>query len=414
MRTRLTEISATVKLPGFRPGKVPMNILKQRYGQSVMGEVLERAVNDSTQKALEENGLRPAVQPKIEVKSFDEGKDLEYTMSVEILPDVELKDFAELSVEKPVAEADDAAVEEAVARLAQSQKKYQKVKRKRKARKDDQVVLNFDGRVDGEARDGMKGEGHELVLGSNSFIPGFEDQLIGLKPDEEATITVTFPEDYHAEELAGKEAEFDVLITELRDEVEAEIDDEFAKSVGAEDLADLKAKMKERLEGEYAQFSRMRVKRTLLDALADQYEFDVPAGMLKQEFDAIWKRFEEEKAAGRLSEEEAAKDEDAIKAEYNEIAERRVRLGLVLSEVGNKNEIQVSEDEVRNAMINEARRYPGQERQVIEFFQKNPQAVNSLRAPLFEDKVIDFILELAKVEETKISAEELMKEPEEG
>lgn len=410
---RLKEIGGQVKIPGFRPGKVPMHILKDRYGKNVMGEVLEQTVQESSMKAMNDEKIRPAMQPKIEVTSFDEGKDLEYKMSLEILPEIELKDFSAVSVEKLVAEADEKEVEETLEKLAQTQKNYEPVKRKRKAREGDQLVINFDGRVDGEARDGMKGEGYPLVLGSNSFIPGFEEQLVGMKPGESQTITVTFPAEYHAAELAGKEAEFDVDAVELKEAVDVEINDDLAKSLGAKDVEDLKAQTKERIESEYTQMSRMRVKRELLDALAEQYDFDVPEAMKEQEFDAIWKRFEEEKKAGRLSEEEAAKDEADVKAEYQDIALRRVRLGLVLSEVGNKNELTVSDDELRRAMITEAQRYPGQERQVIEFFQKNPRALDGLRAPIFEDKVVDFILELAKVEEKKVSAEELMADPQE-
>lgn len=410
---RLKEIGGQVKIPGFRPGKVPMNILKDRYGANVMGEVLEKTVQESSMKAMSDENLRPAMQPKIEVKSFDEGKDLEYTMSLEVLPEIELKDFSGLSLERKVAEAGEKEVDEMLAKMAEAQKDYQPVKRKRKSREGDQIVINFDGRVDGEARDGMKGEGYPLVLGSGSFIPGFEEQVVGMKPGETLTITVTFPETYHAEELAGKEAEFDVEATELREAVDAEVNDDFAKKFGAADLEDLKKQTKERIESEYSQLARMHLKRELLDLLAEQYEFDVPEAMKEQEFNAIWQRFEEEKKAGNLSEEEAAKDDEEVKAEYHTIAERRVRLGLVLSEVGTANKLTVSDDELRRAMITEAQRYPGQERQVLEFFQKNPRALDGLRAPIFEDKVVDFILELAKVEDKTVSAEELMADPQE-
>lgn len=409
---QLKEIGKTVKMPGFRPGKVPMPVLKQRYGQSVLGEVLERAANDATAKVVDEHKLRPALQPKVEIVSFEDGKDLEFKLAYEVLPVFEVADLSGVEVTKPVVEITDEQVDETLTRIASSRKSSQPLTEDRAAAKGDVVVIDFDGSVDGEKRPGMKGEGHELELGTQSFIDTFEDQLVGSRPGEHRTVTVTFPEAYHAPELAGKEAVFEVDVKEIRVPVPAVVDDEFAKGIGFDDLAALKTSIRERLGGEYASVSRMRAKRVLLDRLAELHSFDVPAGMVDVEFEQIWRRLQDELKAGAAGEDQD-KDEEKLRAEYRDIAVRRVRLGLVLSEVGSKNNINVTREELNQAVLAEVRRYPGQEREVFDFFKNNPQAVESLRAPVFEDKVVDFILEQVKVTETPVTAEELMRDPEE-
>lgn len=412
MKDRLQEMGRTMRLPGFRPGKVPATLLKQRYGQAVMGEVLEQAVADSSQKAVTERGLRPAVQPKIEVTQFEEGKDLEYNMSLELLPDVEPSDFSSIELQKPVAEVSDEQVEQAIQRVAESRREFEAAPEGHAAQKDDAVVIDFDGSVDGERKPGMKAEGHELVIGSGSFIDTFEEQLAGAKVGEHRTVTVTFPENYGAADLAGKEAVFEVDVKEVKTPKAVTVDDEFAKSLGLDDLEALRKMVRERIGQDYAQLSRARVKRALLDKLAEAYSFEVPQSLLDAEFEGIWKRLQQEIERGGAPE-DAAKGEDDLKAEYRAIAERRVRLGLLLAEVGRRNDIQVTPDELNRAMFAEAQRYPGQERQVFEFLRGNRQAIENLRAPLFEDKVVDHILEQAKVSEHTVSVEELMREPDE-
>lgn len=408
---RLRDLGRTMRLPGFRPGKVPTTLLKQRYGESVRGEVLEQAVADSSRQALSERGLRPALQPKIEVVQFEEGKDLEYTMALEILPDIDPVDFSTIEVEKPVAEVSDQQVEETLGRLAESRRDFEAAE-DRVAEKGDAVVIDFDGSVDGERKPGMKAEGHQLTLGSGSFIDTFEDQLVGAKAGDHRTVTVTFPENYGAAELAGKEAVFEVDVKEVKVAKELAIDDEFSKGFGVETLDELKTMIRDRIGQDYAQLSRSRAKRSLLDRLAEAHDFAVPAGLVDSEFEAIWQRLKQEIERGAAPD-EAAKDEEELKKEYRQIAERRVRLGLLLAEVGRRNNIQVGQEELNRAVVAEAQRYPGQERQVFEFLRGNPQALDNIRAPLFEDKVVDHILEQAKVNERTVSLEDLMREPDE-
>ncbi|EWY42107.1 trigger factor [Skermanella stibiiresistens SB22] len=413
VNSRLQELGRTLRIPGFRPGKVPMPIVKQRYAQSVMGEVLETAVTDSSQKAIDERGLRPALQPKIQVTSFEEGGNLEYDMAVELLPDFEPVDFATIELERTVAEVDDKQVDETLERLSKSGRESQPVTEDRPARNGDVLVIDFAGTVDGEAKPGMDAKDHQLELGTNSFVGTFEEQLVGAKPGDHRTVTVTFPDNYGSAELQGKEAVFEVDVKEIREPAPVTIDDEFAKKFGAEDLAGLKQMIKDRIGQDYAGISRSKVKRTLLDKLAETHDFPVPAGMVDIEFETIWNRLQEELKRGGDAE-EAGKSEDDLRTEYRGIAERRVRLGLLLSEVGRRNNIQVTQDELNRALITEAQRYPGQEREVFEFFRNTPRAIDNLRAPLFEDKVIDFILELAKVDEKTVSVEELVRDPDEA
>jgi trigger factor len=405
---RLTELSKTIKLPGFRPGKVPLSLVKKRYGSSIMGEVLEKTVQDSSSKLLQDNDVRPALEPKIEVVSFAEGTDLEYTMAVEALPDIEPADLTGVSLERVVAPVDDKAVDEAIDRIANNNRDFEPVKKKRAAKTGDQLLIDFAGTVDGEARPGMDGKDYPLELGAGNFIPGFEDQLIGIKPEETKTITVTFPEQYHATELAGKEAQFEVTAKELRAPVKTEVNDEFAKKLGLTDLETLKKMAREQIEGEYGRLTRLKLKRSLMDALAERHDFPVPQGMVELEFESIWKQVQAE-----LTDEEKAKPEDEVKAEYRTIAERRVRLGLLLSEIGKRNTIQVTQEELNRGLIAEARRYPGQEREVLDAYRNNPRALDVLRAPIYEDKVVDHILGTVTLTDRSVTPEELAREDDE-
>ena len=405
---RLKEVGQTISLPGFRPGKVPMKLLKERYGRAVMGEVLEAAVNETSAKALEDKKLVPAMQPKIEVKEFDDGTDLVYTMSVEVLPEIKLADFKGVKLDKPFAKPDDKAVDEALERLASANEGTKAVTGKRGAKEGDTVVIDFDGRTadDDKHHDGMKSEGHRLKLGSGMFIPGFEEQLKGIKVGDEVEVKVTFPENYGAHDLAGRGAIFDVKVHELLEPAEAKVDDEFAKSLGVENVEALRAAISEQIGKELEQHSRMNVKKDLLDYLDEAHDLDVPPGMLEIEYKNILDQIELRRQ--NVPEENQDDLTDAEKKEFKEIAGRRVRLGLVLSEIGRQNNIQVSDVDLQRAVIAEAQKYAGQEKEVFDYYSKNQQALESLRAPIFEDKVVDFILELAQINEKEVSSEKLI------
>jgi len=408
MQDRLIEIGRTIRLPGFRPGKVPMPVLRKRYGASVMGEVLEKAVSDSSAQAMREHNLRPALQPKIEIVSFKEGADLEYKMAVELLPEIKPVDFSELQLERLRPEIPEDEIDKAVQRIAEPNRKSAAVDRP--AASGDVVVIDFTGKVDGKEFPGGSGQGHSLELGSNRFIPGFEDQLTGVKSGEHRTVKVTFPAEYGSEELAGKDAEFAVDVKEVREKQPLVLDDEMAKELGFDALEGLRKAVREQLERDYGGLARQRLKRALLDQLAAKHDFPVPPGMVDLEFDTIWKQLQEAREQNKDAvAEEAGKSDDELKTEYRAIAERRVRLGLLLSEVGRANAITVNQDEVNRALGEEARRHRGYEKQVVEFYRGNPQALANLRAPIFEDKVVDFITEMATVADKTVSIADLLK-----
>lgn len=410
--TRLAEIAREVKLPGFRPGKVPMKIVRQKYGASILGEVLEAAVNDGTGSAIQEKGLKPAMQPKVEITSYAEGKDLEFSVALEILPEITAMDFSTLSLEREKAEAPEGEITDTLNRIAERYENAEKVERA--AASGDSVVIDFVGKKDGVAFPGGTAEGYALKLGSNTFIPGFEDQLIGKSAGDKVEVNVTFPEGYGNEELAGAPAQFDVTVHEVREAKPAAIDDELAKKVGMDSLDALKQAIKDEVTRDLDGIARTKLKRALLDQLAANHDFEVPQGMVEQEFEAIWKQVEQDKEAGRLDPSDAGKDDETLKADYRTLAERRVRLGLLLADVGQKAEVTVTQDDVNKALIEEARRFPGQEHLVFQYYKSNPDALNSLRAPIFEDKVIDFILEKAQVADKAVSAEDLRKDPDAG
>jgi trigger factor len=414
MDNRLNEVGRNVRIPGFRPGKVPMGILRKKYGPSVMGEVVEAVVNDGARKAIADHALRPALRPEIAITSFQEGGDLEFTVQVEVLPEVVVGDLAGLKLERPVAAVVDSVVDEALARIAERREATADAAKTYKAKSGDVVEIDFLGSVDGVPFDGGKAENYALKLGSNTFIPGFEDQLVGVRAGDKMSVKVTFPADYGAEQLAGKGAEFAVTVNSVKTVKAAEVDDELAKTLGLEDLAALKTSVKEEIARDYAQMSRAHLKRHLLDALSDSHKFEVPLGMVDLEFDAIWKQVEEDKKAGRVDPSDEGKSEDELKVEYRAIAERRVRLGLLLSEVGRKNNIAISQDDLNRAVMAEARNYPGQEHLVIQYYQKNAEAKEALRAPIFEEKVVDFIIELAKVTDKTVTVDELRADPDEA
>lgn len=457
--SRLDELGRTIRLPGFRPGKVPMQILRRRFGTSVLGEVVESTVQGSSADTIRERNLRPALPPKVDIVSFSEGANLEYKMMVEILPEIPEPNFADLGIERLAVEVPDESVEAAMARIAEQQRKTEAVARA--AEDGDILVVDIEGKVGDDEIPGATGKDRHIRLGAGGFIPGFEEQLVGATAGEKREVRVIFPEDYAASHLAGKEAVFQVDVKEVQQRLPAVIDDDLAVAVGLETLAELRQEVRQQMERDYQAASRLRLKRALLDKLAERYDFPVPVGMVDMEFDNIWAQHQAEKqqqqevaadngetaaavppdvARGDADSDETAdgaapagaalepaadapvgetpagselrpagdENEEAAKAEYRRIAERRVRLGLLLAEIGSSNNITVTQDELNQAVTREVRRHPGYERQALDFYRQNPEAVASLRAPIFEDKVVDFIVEMAKVPERRVSPEELL------
>jgi trigger factor len=417
---RLKEVAPQMKLKGFRPGKVPVSHVKKTFGRDLMGEIVNNALNETSQKALDEVKVRPAAPAEMKLTSdmdkvLTGGEDLAYEMELEVMPDFTPVDPKTLKLNRPTYEASDEDLEEALKELAGQAKTYEDKKGKTvKAAEGDQLTIDFVGKIDGEAFEGGSATDADLVIGSNRFIPGFEDQLKGVKVGEEKTIEVTFPEDYQAKHLAGKAATFDVTVKAIKAEAEAKIDDDFAKRIGIESLDKLKELLRSNLNQQYAGAARFKLKRALLDELDKAHDFPLPPKMVETEFEGIWQQVQADKEAGRLPEEDAKKSEKKLKEEYRKIAERRVRLGLVLAEIGRANNVQVTDQELNNAIMNEARNYPGQERQVLDFYRQNPNAAAQMRAPIYEEKVCDLIFATAEVTETPITKEELLKEDDEA
>ncbi|MGB7317886.1 MAG: trigger factor [Planktotalea sp.] len=406
---KLEEARPEVEMKGFRKGKVPMPLLKKQFGQRILGEAMQEAVDGAMSEHFETSGDRPAMQPEVVMvdgETWKEGDDVNVTMSYEALPAIPEVDLSKIELERLVAKADDASVEEALANLAETAQDFKDRKKGSKAKDGDQVTMDFLGKVDGVAFDGGAGEDFPLVLGSNQFIPGFEEQLVGVKADEVKDVTVTFPDPYQAEHLAGKEAVFTCTIKAVKEPVAAEVNDELAVKFGAEDLAALKGQIAERLEAEYVGAARAVMKRSLLDKLDAVVSFDLPPSLVTAEADQIAHQLWHEE-----NPEVEGHDHPSIEAtdEHKTLAERRVRLGLLLAELGQKAEVQVTDAEMTQAMMNQARQYPGQERQFFEFVQQNQQMQQQMRAPIFEDKVVDYIVELAKVTDKEISKDELQK-----
>lgn len=479
---RLGELGRQIRLPGFRPGKVPMQILRNRFGPSVRGEVLQNTLQTSSTEAISERNLRPALPPKVDIVSAGEGADLEYKMAIEVLPEIPEPSFADLGIERLVVEVPEEEVEREVERIAEQHSKSEIIESP--AESGNILVVDIEGRVGEREIPGARGKDRHIVLGAGGSLPGFEEQLIGAAAGERRTVNVTFPADYALEEFAGKEAVFEVDVKEVRRRLPISIDDELGKAVGFEDLAELRQELRHQLQRNYDAASRLRLKRALLDKLAENYDFAVPPGMVEIEFESIWRQHQAEQQAlaeiadaaaaaapgegtdaaasnasttdraaavpggetgepavppggetaveteglpepsvaeagaivagstGQEQADQANGAEEELKANYRKIAERRVRLGLLLAEVGRNNNITVMQEEVNQAITREVRRRPGYERQVLDFYRQNPGAADSLRAPIFEDKVIDFIVELAKIGERKVTPQELLTMPE--
>ena len=413
--TQLSDLKNKVRINGFRPGKVPMAHLKRVYGRSVMADVVQDTINAANKQIVDDNGLRLAMEPKVELPTerdaidaaLEARGDLAFKVALEILPQFEIGEFSDIALEKPVAEVEDSEVERAINNLADSRRAYTERPAGEKAESGDKVTIDFVGKIDGEPFDGGAGTDIEVTIGSKTFIPGFEDALIGAVAGERRDIKATFPENYSVATLAGKTGDFDTTIKTISKGEPLALDDEFAKSMGVETMDAMRAAIRERMGAEHARISRDKVKRKLLDALAERYKFEVPQGLVDQEFGQIWAQVENEQKAGRSSFEAEGTTEEAARAEYRGIAERRVRLGLLLAEVGTKADVKISDEEMTQALIARARAYPGQEKEVWDFYRNNQQALAELRAPIYEEKVVDHILALAKIEERKVSVEEL-------
>jgi trigger factor len=416
---RLEEMKSQIHLKGFRPGKAPVSFLKKSFGKKVMNEIVEQAVSETSQKALTDNALKPAFPPQVDyVSSIDDvvgGKsNLEFTVRVDLMPDFEVTDLTGMQVEKLVSTVADKDVDESLERLAEQARTYSPRAEGEAAQEKDTVTLDFVGRVDGEEFTGGKAEDFNLVLGSGQLIPGFEDQLIGARPGEERVVHVTFPQDYPDANLAGKPAEFTVHVKEVKSPDATPIDDELARKLGVPSLGALRDRVRDQLKLDFNRASRLHLKRRLLDALDTRHSFPLPGTMVQREFELIWQQVQEElKREGKTAEDEG-KTEEELKAEYHRIAERRVRLGLVLARIGEQNGIQVSQEELQRAIMMRARQFQGQEQEAYNFLASNAQAQAEVRAPIFEEKVVDFIAELANVNERKVDREILFLDPDEA
>jgi trigger factor len=417
---RLVDLKDKVRLNGFRPGKVPVSHLKKVYGRSVMAETIDQTIRDTNSQIFTERGFRLATEPKItmptEQKAVEDiltGKsDLTYTVSIEVVPAIQLADFKSFTVEKPVAEVTDADVDEAIKRIADQNRGFAAKGEGAKAETGDRVTISFKGTIDGTPFEGGTGENIQVTIGSNTFIPGFEEQLLGIAAGETRTLKVSFPKNYASEKLAGQPAEFETTATLIEAPQDTRIDDEFAKSLGLESLDKLKEAARERLVVEFAGATRQRVKRMLLDRLDESHRFEAPPSLVEEEFNLMWTSIKAEMESSGKTFADEDTTEEAAREEYHKIADRRVRLGLVLSEIGEKNKITVTDDEVSRAVIERARQMPGREKEVWDYYRNNANALAQLRAPIYEDKVVDFILELANVTEKKVTREDLYREDE--
>jgi trigger factor len=418
VNARLDELKGRVRINGFRPGKVPVTHLKRVYGRSAMAEVIEATVRDTNNQIVSEHGYKLASDPKVTlpteegaIEQLIAGKsDLNYTMALEIVPPITLGDFKTIKLTRQTAEVSDAEVEQGIARIVDQNKPYTARAEGEKADKDDRVTISFNGTIDGAPFEGGSGDDAVVLIGSNTFIPGFEDQLVGIAASETRTLKVTFPAHYMKEELAGKDAEFVVTAKSVETPGKVTADDDFAKSLGLESIAKLRAAVKDNISREHTAMSRQKLKRALLDELDTMHKFEPPPTLVEDEFERVWKSVLSELETEHKTFADEGTTEEKAKAEYRSIAERRVRLGLVLAEIGEKNNITVTEDEVSRAVMERARQFAGQEQRVWDYYRQNPQAVAALRAPIFEEKVVDFLVELASVTENKVSRDELYKE----
>ena len=420
---KLKDVGRKVRLPGFRPGKAPLAILRKRFGPSVMGEVLDGVLSETSRQTLSDRGLRSAGQPKVEITSFDDGQDLEFTLAVELLPEIEAPDYAAIELERLVVAVDDDMIEERLKRLAEQHKHFAAPDEPRPSQPGDRVIVDYHGSVDGEARPDLHAQDFAVDLGDNPLPAAFDEQLTGRAPGDRVAVSLALPDNYADESMRGKQADLDVEVKQVLAPLPVTVDDALAKELGLENLDALRAALRSQIERQYATISRQRLKRALLDRLAEMYRFDPPPGMVEAEFNVIWGQLQEHRTQAEARREageqipedpDLSKPEEELRGEYNDLASRRVRLGLVLAEIGRSNGIEVTPEELSQAMVAEARRYPGQEAQVLELLRNNNKVQENLKLPIFEDKVVDFIAEMATVRDRAVSEEELLRDPDES
>ncbi len=402
---KLADIAKTAKIPGFRQGKVPAQVLKKRYGDSATAETIEQLTQNSSRDLMKEKDIRPAMTPKVSEFKYNEGEDLKFTLTVDLFPEIPELDFAKIKIERPLSEVKDSDVEGAMERLRARFRDLKVVEKPRAAKKGDVLTINFVGKIDGKEFEGGAADGFKVEIGAGQMIPGFEDELIGLKPNDEKSFEVTFPDDYGVEHLEGKKATFDVKLIDISDVILPELNAEFAEKLRFESVEELRKSVKEQVENDYNEMSRAIVKRRLFDELEKTLEFEIPQSMLQLEFDSIWENLKKAQANGDPT--LIGRSDDDLKEEYTKVALRRVRLGLFLSEVGRKNDIKVTNDELRDAIFNQAKRYPGQVQKIFEFYNQNPEYLEDIRAPLYEDKTVDFIREKISYDDKKVDSESL-------
>ena len=414
VQNKISELAPKASIPGFRPGKVPHNIIKSRFGKQIFGEVVNESLNNASKKIVDDFKINAATQPKMDVKSLDEGKDIKVDYSVEVMPEFKVPDLTKLKITRPIVNVEEKQVDESIERIAKQNTKTEKINKDRKTKLNDTVVIDFEGKINNEVFEGGAAKGHHLKIGSNSFIPGFEDKLIGKSSGQNLDIDLSFPEDYQAKELAGKKVIFNVTINEIREDIKTEINDDFAKSLGLENLESLKKSVKEQIINQHSIQSRSKMKREILDLLANSVDFDLPNTLVEDEYQSVCRAMKPNQQIDN-DQKDKPNDEGMSKSEKDDaltISKRRVRLGLILAEIGRLNNIKVEEKDTQNAMMQELQRYPGREKEILDYFKKNPEAQNQLSGPVFEDKIIDFISELAEVKEKVVSVEDLYKEDE--
>ena len=412
VQNKISELAPKASIPGFRPGKVPHNIIKSRFGKQIFGEVVNESLNNASKKIVDDFKINAATQPKMDVKSLDEGKDIKVNYSVEIMPDFKVPDLTKLKITRPIVKVEEKQVNESLERIASQNSKTEKLKKDRKTILNDTVVIDFEGKINNEVFEGGAAKSHHLKIGSNSFIPGFEDKLIGKNLGQNFDIDLNFPEHYQAKELAGKKVVFNVTINEIREDIKTEINDGFAKSLGLENLESLKKNIKEQMVNQHSIQSRSKMKREILDLLANSLEFELPSTLVEDEYQNVCMAMNPNQ--DNINEKkDKSNDEGMSKMEKDDaltISKRRVRLGLILAEIGRLNNIKVEEKDTQNAMMQELQRYPGREKEILDYFKKNPDSQNQLSGPVFEDKIIDFIAELAEVKEKVVNVKDLYKE----
>ena len=412
VENKISELAPKASIPGFRPGKVPHNIIKSRFGKQIFGEVVNESLNDASKKIVDDFKINAATQPKMDVKSLDEGKDIKVDYSVEVMPEFKVPDLTKLKITRPIVNVEEKQVDESIERIATQNSKTEKIKKDRKTKLNDTVVIDFEGKINNELFEGGTAKGHHLKIGSNSFIPGFEDKLIGKSSGQNLDIDLSFPKDYQAKELAGKKVIFNVTINEIREDIKTEINDDFAKSLGLDNLEALKKSVKEQIINQHSIQSRSKMKREILDLLANSVDFDLPDSLVEDEYQSVCMAMKPNQQIDN-HQKDKPNDEGMTKSEKEDaltISKRRVRLGLILAEIGRLNNIKVEEKDTQNAMMQELQRYPGREKEILDYFKKNPEAQNQLSGPVFEDKIIDFIVELAEIKEKVVNIEDLYKE----